>query len=422
MKTVFTNGRIILADRILDGYSVIVEDGVISDVTRGNTAADKVINLGGRYLAPGFIDMHTHGAGGHDFMDGTEEAIKGACMTHLSHGTTSIVPTTLTCLNSELFNFFEVFRKVKTGWHEGPNLLGIHLEGPFFNAAQAGAQDPKFLQLPTRENFMPILEAGGADIMPIFDWTRTDLFHPVGDGSTALFYQKDMIRDDYKSMAEYILSFTEKYNMTFPGWEPERMAKLDELFAAYKDVTKEKLWDNLRYFLEALMPTCHETGIKMAIHMDDPPWDIFGLPRLLVDEASIDRFLKMVDDPYNCLTLCSGSLNANPENNVADIVRRHCDRIAFAHIRNIHHFDNGDFSEAAHRDCCGETGIIDILRAYHENDYQGYIRPDHGRQLWEEGPGTCRPGYGKYDRALGIQYMLGVWDLLDRLKEEKNNG
>ena len=167
MKTVFTNGRIILTDRILDGYSVIVEDGVISDVTRGNTAADKVVDLGGRYLAPGFIDMHTHGAGGHDFMDGTEEAIKGACMTHLSHGTTSIVPTTLTCLNSELFNFFEVFRKVKAGWHEGPNLLGIHLEGPFFNAAQAGAQDPKFLQLPTRENFMPILEAGGADIMRI---------------------------------------------------------------------------------------------------------------------------------------------------------------------------------------------------------------------------------------------------------------
>ena len=167
MKTVFTNGRIILTDRILDGYSVIVEDGVISDVTKGNTAADKVVDLGGRYLAPGFIDMHTHGAGGHDFMDGTEEAIKGACMTYLSHGTTSIVPTTLTCLNSELFNFFEVFRKVKADWHEGPNLLGIHLEGPFFNAAQAGAQDPKFLQLPTRENFMPILEAGGADIMRI---------------------------------------------------------------------------------------------------------------------------------------------------------------------------------------------------------------------------------------------------------------
>ena len=121
------------------------------------------------------------------------------------------------------------------------------------------------------------------NFMPIFDWTRTDLFHPVGDGSTALFYQKDMIKDDYKAMAKYILDFTEKYHMTFPGWEPERMAKLDELFKAYAPVTKEKLWENLKYFLEALMPTCRECDIKMAIHMDDPPWDIFGLPRLLVD-------------------------------------------------------------------------------------------------------------------------------------------
>ena len=260
------------------------------------------------------------------------------------------------------------------------------------------------------------------NFMPVFDWTRTDLFHPVGDGSTALFYEKDKIKDDYKAMAEYIMSFTEKYNMTFPGWEPERMAKLDELFKAYAPVTKEKLWENLKYFLEALMPTCHECGIKMAIHQDDPPWDIFGLPRLLVDAESIDRFLSMVDDPYNCLTLCTGSLNANPNNNCAEIVRKHCDRIAFGHIRNIHHFPNGDFSEAAHRDCCGETGIIEVLRAYHDCGFEGYIRPDHGRQLWEEGPGNCRPGYGKYDRALGVQYMLGVWDLLDRLDEEKKKG
>ena len=277
------------------------------------------------------------------------------------------------------------------------------------------------------ENYITTLERLGQagihmvcyNFMPVFDWTRTDLFHPIGDGSTALFYQKDLIKGDYKAMADYIMSFTEKYHMTFPGWEPERMAKLDELFKAYAPVTKEKLWDNLKYFLEAIMPTCHECDIKMAIHQDDPPWDIFGLPRLLVNAESIDRFLSMVDDPYNCLTLCSGSMNANPNNNVAEIVRKHCDRIPFAHIRNIHHFENGDFSEAAHRDCCGETGIIEILRAYHDCGFDGCIRPDHGRQLWEEGPGNCRPGYGKYDRALGIQYMLGVWDLLDRLDEEK---
>ena len=231
------------------------------------------------------------------------------------------------------------------------------------------------------------------NFMPIFDWTRSDLFHPVGDGSTALYYQKDMIQDDPQEMADYVL---------------------DELFAAYKDVTKEKLWENFRYFLERLMPVCHACDIKMAVHMDDPPWDIFGLPRLLVDEASIDRFLRMVDDPYNCLTLCSGSLNANPENNVAEIVRKHCDRIAFAHIRNVKHFPNGDFSEASHRDCDGETGILDILRAYHDGGFEGYIRPDHGRHLWDEKPGNVRPGYGLYDRALGIMYMLGAWDYMDK--------
>jgi len=257
------------------------------------------------------------------------------------------------------------------------------------------------------------------NFMPVFDWTRSNLFHEVGDGSTALFYEKGMIQDDYNAMAQYIMDFTEKYNMTFPGWEPERMAKLDELFKAYAEVDHEKLWANLKYFLEALMPTCEETGIKMAIHMDDPPWDIFGLPRLLINKENIERFLKMVDNPYNCLTLCSGSLNANPDNNVAEIVREHCDRIAFAHIRNIKHFDNGDFSEASHRDCDGETGILEILKAYHDCGYEGYIRPDHGRHLWGEGPGTVRPGYGLYDRALGIMYMLGVWDMLDKLDAEK---
>ena len=255
------------------------------------------------------------------------------------------------------------------------------------------------------------------NFMPIFDWTRTDLFRPMGDGSTALFYEKSKIQEDYHATAKYILDFTEKYNMSFPGWEPERMAKLDELFAAYKDVDHEKLWANLKYFLEALMPTCEETGIKMAIHMDDPPWDIFGLPRLMTCEANIDRYLKMVDHPNNCLALCSGSLNADPNNNVAEIVRKHHDRIAFAHIRNIKHFDNGDFSEASHRDCDGETGILDILKAYHDCGYEGYIRPDHGRHLWGEGPGNIRPGYGLYDRAMGIMYMLGVWDMLDKLKK-----
>ena len=250
------------------------------------------------------------------------------------------------------------------------------------------------------------------NFMPIFDWTRTDLFFPLEDGSTALYYEKEKILDDPKQMAEYILSM--QGGMTFPGWEPERMERLDELFAAYKNVSKEQLWANLICFLQALMPTCRECGIKMAIHPDDPPWDIFGLPRLIVDEAAIDRLICTIDDPHNCLTLCSGSFSASPKNNVADMVRKYCSRIAFAHIRNVRHFPNGDFSEVSHRDCDGDSGILDIVKAYHDCGYEGYVRPDHGRHIWNE---KCRPGYGLYDRALGIMYLWGVWDMLDKLKQ-----
>ena len=111
---------------------------------------------------------------------------------------------------------------------------------------------------------------------------------------------------------------------------------------------------------------------------------------------------------------CTWKSSTDPNNDVPSIVKKHVDRIAFAHIRNVKHFDNGDFSEASHRDCDGDTGILDILKAYHDCGFEGYIRPDHGRHLWSEGPGTVRPGYGLYDRAMGIMYMLGVWDTLDK--------
>jgi len=255
------------------------------------------------------------------------------------------------------------------------------------------------------------------NFMPIFDWTRTDLFFELEDGSTALYYEKAKILDDPREMAQYILS-NQKDGTSFPGWEPERMARLDELFVAYQGLTKEQLWENLKYFLEALMPVCRECGIKMAIHPDDPPWDIFGLPRLITDENAIDRLLSMVDDEYNCLALCSGSFSANPNNSVADMVRKHHERIAFAHVRNVRHYPNGDFSEVSHRDQDGHSGILDILKAFHEHNFTGYIRPDHGRHIWNE---VCRPGYGLYDRALGIMYIWGVWDMLDKLNKEASN-
>jgi len=249
------------------------------------------------------------------------------------------------------------------------------------------------------------------NFMPVFDWTRTDLYHPVGDGSNALFYEKNIVQDDPKKMADYILENVGGYTM--PGWEPERMARLDELFKNYEGMTEDRLFDNLQYFLEAIIPVCEECGIKMAIHPDDPPWPIFNLPRIIRSRSHIKRFLELVDSPYNGLTLCTGSLGPNLQNDIPAIIREFGDRIHFAHVRNVKVFENGDFMEVSHRAQDGDVDTVEVMKAYYDIGFKGYMRPDHGRHLWGEEK-DCRPGYGLYDRALGIMYLLGVWDTLSR--------
>lgn len=169
---------------------------------------------------------------------------------------------------------------------------------------------------------------------------------------------------------------------TMPGWEPERLAKLDELFAAYADVTEEKLFENLVYFLKRIIPVCEEVDIKMAIHPDDPAWPIFGLPRIVRSRDTIRRLLDAVDSPYNGLTFCTGSLGTNPKNDLPAMIREFCNRIHFAHIRNVKVFENGDFIEVSHRGRDGSVDVAEVVKAYHENGYTGYVRPDHGRHLW----------------------------------------
>lgn len=250
------------------------------------------------------------------------------------------------------------------------------------------------------------------NFMPVFDWIRSNLFEPLEDKSTALFYEKAKI-DSMNNPAELVRVINENPDFTMPGWEPERMKRLPALFEAYKNVTEEDLWNNLKYFLEQIIPVCEINDIKMAIHPDDPPWSLFGLPRIITNRDNILRLLKLVDSPYNGVTLCSGSLGVNPNNHVADMVREFADRIPFAHIRNVRLYDNGNFIETSHRSQDGTIDICDIVTAYHEKGFTGYARPDHGRHIWNE---QCRPGYGLYDRALGIMYLWGIWDSLERAK------
>ncbi|AST95035.1 mannonate dehydratase [Niallia circulans] len=243
------------------------------------------------------------------------------------------------------------------------------------------------------------------NFMPVFDWTRTDLFKEMEDGSTALFYEKAKV--DSMDPHELVRQTTSNAAFTMPGWEPERLAHIEKLLKAYENVTEEDLWEHLQYFLEQVLPVAEEHGIQMAIHPDDPPWSVFGLPRIITSEAAVERFLQLSNSPAHGITLCSGSLGANPENDIPKMIRRFHDRIPFAHIRNVKVYDNGDFIETSHRSQDGSVHIADVVKAYHENGYTGYARPDHGRHIWDE---KCRPGYGLYDRALGIMHLWGLWD------------
>lgn len=251
------------------------------------------------------------------------------------------------------------------------------------------------------------------NFMPIFDWTRSDLAKELPDGSTALAYDEEIIGriKNPQEFAEQIQKSSAGFEM--PGWEPERMAELKKLFAQYEGVGKKELTAHLKYFLEAIVPIAAEADIKMAIHPDDPPWDIFGLPRIATSKEDYDAIIGLVDNPSNGITLCSGSLGADPKNDIPAIVRHFGEkkRIHFAHVRNLKIHRPGVFNETSHLSSDGSFDMYEIMKAYYDTGFTGYTRPDHGRMIWDE---KGRAGYGLYDRALGVAYLNGLWEALDK--------
>jgi mannonate dehydratase len=258
------------------------------------------------------------------------------------------------------------------------------------------------------------------NFMPVFDWVKTDLNYELPDGSRTLAFESDKIPADPQELLERYSKSTGGF--VLPGWEDDRLADLRDLFEAYRGVDEGKLRDNLVYFLEAIMPTCEECDVKMAIHADDPPYSLFGLPRIIKNREDLDWLCAAVDTPYNGITLCTGSIAEDPDNDVYAILEEFTrrGRIHFAHVRNIRYLHpdipgDKDFYEAAHLSREGSLDMFRIVRALHDNGFEGYIRPDHGRMIWGE---TGRPGYGLYDRALGITYINGLWEALDKFERE----
>lgn len=249
------------------------------------------------------------------------------------------------------------------------------------------------------------------NFMPIFDWTRTEMFHPLEDGSTALFFEKTKV--EHLDPQELVKTVSESSDLSLPGWEPERMARIAELFEAYKQVDEEKLWENLAYFLNEILPVAEAAGIKMAIHPDDPPYSIFGLPRIITGEQSYEKLISISNSPSNGFTMCTGSMGANPENDMVQVARKYASRSPFSHIRNVKIYENGNFTETSHYTSDGSIDIKGVVEELNKQNYDGYVRPDHGRHIWGE---VCRPGYGLYDRALGIMYLHGLWDAYETKK------
>jgi len=254
------------------------------------------------------------------------------------------------------------------------------------------------------------------NFMPVFDWLRSELAYKLSDGSEALFYDHNVVRDiDPVKLVEDMA--TNSNGFILPGWEPDRLAELKDTLEKYREVDEERLFENLKYFLENVIPVCEEYDVKMAIHPDDPPWSLFGLPRIVTSRENLDRLIKLVDSPYNGLTLCSGSLGANPANNIPELIRHFgsMGRIHFGHVRNIKFIGDKVFHESSHLSSDGSLDLFEIMKAYHDINFKGYIRPDHGRMIWGE---KARPGYGLYDRALGIAYINGLWEAISKMKSQ----
>ncbi|MDR1265175.1 MAG: mannonate dehydratase [Propionibacteriaceae bacterium] len=249
------------------------------------------------------------------------------------------------------------------------------------------------------------------NFMPVFDWFRTELRHELPDGSFGLALDSSQVPDSVEVMVERVRSRSGGFSL--PGWEPERLADVRALLEAYADVDDARLAANFEYFIQAIIPTCEAYGVRMAVHPDDPPWPLLGLPRIVKDAADLRRVESFHDSPYNGFTLCSGSLAENPANNVPAIIREFVgrDKVPFVHLRNIKHTGAGSFHESAHLSSEGSLDMYEVVRALADNDFDGYARSDHGRDIWGE---RGRPGYGLNDRALGSCYLNGLWEAITK--------
>ncbi len=312
---------------------------------------------------------------------------------------------------------------------------------PVHDAIKRGEGDLTHLFANYRQS-MANLAANGVrticyNFMPLLDWTRTDLAAPVARGGTCLRFEaakmaafeihmvgRDGAEDDYsaevKTAASGWFDEASEANQTelldavmsgLPGaYDRYDLEQLRNALRAYDGLTHADLRSNLKRFLEEVIPTAQDLGMALCIHPDDPPRDILGLPRIISNADDIAWMLDAVPVKENGLTLCTGSLGANPANDLPDIARRFGDRVHFAHLRNVRKDPDGSFEEATHLG--GDTDMVAVIRALLEAERSRGIsipfRPDHGHDLLSDAHRKTHPGYPLIGRMRGLAELRGV--------------
>ena len=284
------------------------------------------------------------------------------------------------------------------------------------------------------------------NFMPVLDWARTDLSHPNPNGTTNLYFshaqfayfdicilQRANAKNDY---SQEVLDEVEKLKQTMTpednhnlveniivktqGFVSGNISEGDEhpvelfreLLDLYKGITKEQLRENMRYFLEAIMPVCNECDMYMCVHPDDPPFPILGLPRIVTNKEDIQWFLNAVDDPHNGLTFCAGSLSAGIHNNVVEMARQFSSRTWFVHLRSCHISDNGDFPEASHLG--GRADLIELARIFEKENPNLPMRVDHGMTMLGDDERGYNAGYSFLRRMFAMGQVQGILATVDR--------
>ena len=289
------------------------------------------------------------------------------------------------------------------------------------------------------------------NFMPVIDWIRTDLYHPWADGSSSLYF--DRVRFAYFDLkilaregaaADYsadVLAKVEELDRTITQAEKDELIDsiivktqgfvngniregdkapvsiFRRLLAQYEGIDRDRLRENMRYFLAAVMPACEQYGVNMCVHPDDPPFQVLGLPRIVTSEEDIAWFLDAVDNPHNGLTFCAGSLSAGAHNDVVSMARRFASRTHFVHLRSCEILPDGNFIEASHLG--GRANLVELVRIFERENPVLPMRVDHGRTMLGDEKMGYNAGYSFHGRMLALGQVDGIMAVVkDELQKQ----